>query len=414
MANPEHVEVVRGGAASIEEWKRDNPEQILHLSEVDLSRANLRLADLSQANLSKANLHETILTGAGLLEANLSGANLSKSNLSMAMLTDADLSDANLSEAFLSGAFLARANLSKANLSKARASWANLTDVNLSGADLSGAGFFEANLSGANLSRANFSGANLSYTKLKFAKFLETNFSNTDLSGARLAQLDAPNVNLTDATMDYTTIVDSNLAHGVGLETVKHEGPSHIGIGTLILSFRMAGNRFTSELELFFLNAGVPKQLLDVLPRILADVQYYSCFICYGEPDRVFAESLVESLKAIAVSCWLYSMDATPGERVWGEITRKRREAEKIIVICSAQSLVRNGVLKEIEEQIDEDPDKIVPISVDNLWKKNGFWVRRGKRDLKPFLLERNYADFCDESTYNDSLCDLLRGIKRK
>lgn len=92
---------------------------------------------------------------------------------------------------------------------------------------------------------------------------------------------------------------------------------------------------------------------------------------------------------------------------------QKRREAEKMIVLCSAKALVRDGVLKEIEEQIDEDPDKMVPISLDDLWKENGFSVKRGKRDLKPFLLERNYADFSDESAYNNSLRRLLGGLKR-
>ena len=91
----------------------------------------------------------------------------------------------------------------------------------------------------------------------------------------------------------------------------------------------------------------------------------------------------------------------------------KRREAEKMIVLCSAKALIRDGVLKEIEEQIDEDPDKIVPISLDDTWKESGFPVKRGQRDLKPFLVERNYADFGDKSKYEDALDRLLNGIER-
>lgn len=167
-------------------------------------------------------------------------------------------------------------------------------------------------------------------------------------------------------------------------------------------------------MKVFFLNAGVPKELLDELPRIVSEVKYYSVFVGYGQPDSAFAETLAKDLMARGVSCWLYSMDATVGKRVWGEITRKRQEAEKMIVICSAEAVIRDGVLKEIEDQIDEDPDKIVPISLDNLWKKEGFLIIRGKTDLKPFLMERNYVDFSDPSTYNRSLNRLLRGLERE
>ena len=84
-----------------------------------------------------------------------------------------------------------------------------------------------------------------------------------------------------------------------------------------------------------------------------------------------------------------------------------------MIVVCSAKSLIRDGVLKEIEEQIDEDPEKIIPISLDDLWKSNGFRVERGSRDLKPFLLDPNYADFSN-SAYSKPFKKLLSSLTRK
>jgi hypothetical protein len=85
-----------------------------------------------------------------------------------------------------------------------------------------------------------------------------------------------------------------------------------------------------------------------------------------------------------------------------------------MVVICSAAALIRDGALKEIEEQIDEDPDKMIPISRDNLWREPGFRVVRGSHDLGPFLRDRNYADFCDESCYEESLQRLLKALRRK
>jgi hypothetical protein len=54
----------------------------------------------------------------------------------------------------------------------------------------------------------------------------------------------------------------------------------------------------------------------------------------------------------------------------------------------------------------------MVPISLDALWKEPGFKVTRGSRDLKPHLLERNYADFANLD-YGEALERLLRALRR-
>ena len=85
-----------------------------------------------------------------------------------------------------------------------------------------------------------------------------------------------------------------------------------------------------------------------------------------------------------------------------------------MVVVCSAAALIRDGVLKEIEEQIDEEPDKMVPISRDSIWTDPGFRVMRAGRDLTPSLRDRNYADFSDESCYEESLQRVLKALRRK
>jgi hypothetical protein len=244
MANPEHVEIVRQGAAAIAQWRRQKPEAPLSLSEADLTEANLRGANLAWAELAGAVLAEADLTGADLRLANLTGADLRLANL-----TGADLRLADLTGADLTGADLRRANLAGANLAGA-----NLAGANLTGANLTGANLAEANLRGAALHTADLSGANL--------------------TGVRFG---------------FTWLSDCNLSQAIGLSTVNHEGPSSIGVDTLIASFRGAGNKLTSDLETFFLGAGVPKELLAALPRIVGEVEYYTCFISYGQPDLDFA-----------------------------------------------------------------------------------------------------------------------------
>lgn len=322
------------------------------------TRLDLSGADLAQAQLASANL-------AG---ANLSRARLERADLIGACLVDADLSWAKLFRCDLTGAALDGSNLTGAHLAGA-----NLTHANLTGADLTQANLFSVNLNGGHLNGAILSGVLLGPTSL----------TNVDLSQA------------------------------VGLGQVHHLVPSSIGVDTLMRSLRSAGGIATPELWVFFRGAGVPQEVLDALPGIIAEVKYNSCFVSYGEPDSAFARKLCQDLGGRGVSCWLYEMDATAGERTWREIGKMRREAEKMVVLCSAKALVRDGVLKEIEEQTDEDPDKMVPVSLDDLWREPGFRVMRGSRNLKPFLLERNYADFAN-LPYDDALERLLTGLKRK
>ena len=299
------------------------------------------------------------LSGANLFEANLGRVNLGRVDLGRA-----DLGEANLIEANLGRANLSEANLIEANLSVANLSLANLSLANLSLANLSGANLFEVNLGRANLSLANLSGV----------KLYETVFANVDLTEAK------------------------------GLNSCKHIGSSTVDHRTIQRSGKLPRK--------FLLGCGVPLELYDAIVRMKSKVMYYTCFVAYGEPERKFAEKLTKSLKAKGISCWLYAMDATAGKKTWKEISEKRRGADRVIVLCSGKALVRSGLLKEIEDQINEDPDKLMPISLDNFWKERGFKVMTETKDLKPFLKELNYADFANQS-YKKALAKLLEGLKR-
>lgn len=398
MANSEHLKIARGGTDAIHEWALANAGRGLELHEADLKRANLRGAWLRGARMARADLSDADLREADLFQAYLSGADLSRANLSRSVLNLALLSNTKLSGANLVGADLGFAILNRADLTAA-----DLTD-----ADLNGAGLILANLSKANFCRAHLSTANLTGANLSGANFTEADMIGTNLNGAELKS-----TQMSNATFGVTSLADVDMSQVLGIASVTHGVPSSVGVDTLVASFRGAGNKLPKALLVFFRDAGVPEELLEELPRIIAEVKYYRCFISYGQPDLDFAKKLTGDLKSRGVPAWLYDLDATAGERTWREILEKRREAEKMVVLCSAGALVRDGVLKEIEEQIDEDPEKLIPISLDETWKQPGFRVMRGSRDLKPFLLDRNYADFA-ALDYGEALDRLLAALRRK
>ena len=140
---------------------------------------------------------------------------------------------------------------------------------------------------------------------------------------------------------------------------------------------------------------------------------YERIFISYGEPDAGFALKLRDELTSYGVDCWLYQLDATDGRRSWEEITEEIHQRDKTIIVCSAKALVREGSLKEIETIVDHDPNKIICVSMDELWKQDGFLVQRAGRDLKPHLMERNYSDFTHQRHFGDRARKLVKALEK-
>ncbi|UCH86955.1 MAG: toll/interleukin-1 receptor domain-containing protein [Dehalococcoidia bacterium] len=319
-----------------------------------------------------------------------------------------DLSGAQFNRASLRRADLSEADLSGASLWLAELVQADLSGADLSGADLRAAQLLVANLSGANLTRAKLTFANLLGANLSGAKLIDADVTYANFLGSKLVSVD-----LTRATVGSCCLDAIDLSQVSGLTTVTHGSPSGVGVLALLLSASEPQNRLPPDVAGFFRAAGVPEEILEVVPTILAEVEYHTCFVAYGEPDLAFARRLCQDLESRGVSCWQYDMDATVGEQTWEEIGRERRAAEKFVVLCSLKALVRPGVLKEVEEQVDEDVDKLMPVSLDGNWTADHFEVRRANRNLKPYLADRNYADFANLS-YEEALERLLRGLRRE
>lgn len=73
MADPEHLEIVRGGAATVAQWRKSHPDTRLDLQEADLKRADLRQIRFGSVNLDGAKLED-----AKLSRANMDGAFLNR------------------------------------------------------------------------------------------------------------------------------------------------------------------------------------------------------------------------------------------------------------------------------------------------------------------------------------------------
>ena len=296
---------------------------------------------------------------------------------------------------------------------------ADLTEANLSGANLSGAPLYGAQLSRADLTldlheadlrSARLTGANLSLANLNCA-----NLGGANLFGADLCRADLGGANLTGASIGYTIFGDNDLSDVKGLETVRHEGPSTIGIDTIYLSH---GN-----IPLAFLRgAGVPESFIEQMGSFTAKaLEFYSCFISYSTQDQEFADRLYADLQNKGVRCWFAPHDVQAGKKIHEQIDEAIRRYERLLLILSSNSMkspwVKTEIRKARKREIGEKrrvlfPVSIVPFTDIRMWES--FYADEGI-DLAEEIREYYIPDFSNwknHDSYAEGLKKLLGGLK--
>ena len=316
------------------------------------------------------------LTEIELTNANLFGANLIDADLSWAELTGINLTRANLKEATLKGTILYETNLINADLSSANLNMASLTDADLTKANLA-----NTDLSSAFLIRANF----------KDVVLYKTNFSLAFFDGTVLTNLDLSNV--------------------LGLETIKHLGPSYIDIDTI---YKSGGN----IPEIFLRGVGVPENFITYMGSLAGKVfEFYTCFVSYTEADDAFSLRLYNDLQGAGIRCWRGREDAKMGKTLRKSIDQAVRIYDKLIVILSENSLRSRPVVEEIERALNKedqlytegkDDEVLFPITLDGA-------IFAWDHPLKDRVLNKYVGDFSeweDSEKYGKAFDHLVRSLK--
>jgi uncharacterized protein YjbI with pentapeptide repeats len=238
-------------------------------------------------------------------------------------------------------------DLSGADLSVTRLGGANLGGADLSGADLRGTDLRDADLSGADLRDAHFS-----RYKCGGVKFGNVYFRSGDLRGADLGS----------AVCGHTVFEDVDLSEVKGLESIKHNGPSTVGVDTLILS----RGRIP---EAFLRGCGVPDAWIAYLPSLLGSmepIQFYSCFISYSTKDQDFAERLHSRLRDKGLRVWFAPEDMQPGKKMHEQVAEAIRVHDKLLLVLSEHSIdskwVRNEIRRARRAEVREGRRKLFPI----------------------------------------------------
>jgi hypothetical protein len=380
MANPEHLAILRQGVERWNKWRKAEPDLRPDLGGAYLPDAALAGSDLSSANLVQVHLPNAQLSGANMSDADLRGANLS----------GASLERANLAGSNARGANLGQIDLCKANLRGANAQGANLCDANLGRADLFGAKLTGANLRGANLVEAFLRWAIL---------------SGADLRGADVSR----------ATTQNTNFGDLDLAEARGLETIRHEGPSSIGIDTIYKSRGKIP-------EVFLRGCGVPDEFIAYIGSMVGrPIEYYSCFISYSTHDQEFAERLHGDLQAKGVRCWFATHDIKGGRKIHEQIDEAIRLHDRLLLILSEHSMssewVKTELAKARKREVKEGkrvlfPVRLAPFEVLRDWEC--FDSDTGKdsaREVREYFIP-DFSKWKEHDSYQAGLARLISDLK--
>lgn len=349
MADMEQVQIVKQGRDAVAQWREEHPNEVL-----DLNASYLSYARLHQVDLRGADVRDSDLMGAILVRANLSGCHLNPCHMYRA-----DLRQADMSRSLMNGANLRGANLREANLSNSDMDRAVLSDANLTGADLSNANMSRVNLTGANLTNANLTGAVLHRAQLTHAVLNGANLEGADFYEASLNDAELSETKFSGCIVGYTVFQNCDFSVADGLDDVRHDAPSTIGLDTLYRSGGKISDRFLR-------NAGVLESILEFQRSLLdAPVPPGDCFISCSVQDAPFAQSLQSDLQAQGIRCWVFSEDARGNALVERHSTSDQEEVErwvraydKLIVVCSEVGLDTEVVRNDIEQAQGFQQDK--------------------------------------------------------
>ncbi|MBO54676.1 MAG: hypothetical protein CL886_03350 [Dehalococcoidia bacterium] len=406
MADMELVQTVKQGRDAVAKWREDHPGEILDLYQCFMSHVRIPMVDLRGADMRDGDF-----MGAMMRRANLAG-----SYLNPAHLYRSDLREADLSRTLLNSANLRGADLRGAILEGADADQAIFSDANLEGANLSGANFSRVNFTGANLTNANLSGTNLNGADLKRANLTGAIMDGADLYEAVLNDVPTTGTNFAGCIIGYTVFQNCDMSEALGLNLIRHDAPSTVGMDTF---FRSAGNLPSEFLQGIGLPSGVLEYQNSITRSDGVNSEYY---ISCTESDVPFAEKMRDDLRSQGVRVWVFAENfrgnalvdrrSTSEEE---EIERWVRHYDKLIVVCSQASfeneIVRTDLTQAKDLQTLRDEWLVYLVDPDgSLDKPSSRAARNLKAEHIVFDLQGQEGD---SDNYKSEISRLSDGLKK-
>jgi MinD-like ATPase involved in chromosome partitioning or flagellar assembly len=135
-----------------------------------------------------------------------------------------------------------------------------------------------------------------------------------------------------------------------------------------------------------------------------------SVFISYAAADKEFAERIYSDLQKQGVRTWFAPASMRTGDRIAEQIVESIRNADKMLVILSKNSVDSGWVRKEIDLAFEKEKDSnevvLLPVRLDDAVLKTGSnWAA----DIRRLRQIGDFSDWRDENQYQSALNRLLQ-----
>lgn len=187
---------------ALENWRRQNPHQLLDCAEIDLSNVSLEGRDLSYIDFTGADFQGAVLSSSSFKKSKLERANFDAANLANANLKGADLSRANFRGAVLIGARLEDALYERTIFDGAKLDGCSVTQ----GANMRGSSFVRASLKTCVLRFVSFESCDLSHSRID-----DSNCANACFDHAELKEASLKNANLVGCSFYRSILLGASL-----------------------------------------------------------------------------------------------------------------------------------------------------------------------------------------------------------
>jgi carbon storage regulator CsrA len=150
--------------------------------------------------------------------------------------------------------------------------------------------------------------------------------------------------------------------------------------------------------------------------------EHYSCFLSYSRHDQTFAQKFHARLKSAGISIWFDEDDIKGGKKTHTQIGAAIREAEKLLLVLSEQSIQSDWVRTELRwarrAEAELGGQKLFPIRLLDFQRLKKWECIDGDsgRDLAAEIREYFIPDFSDweaDSTFETKIQKLIADLTK-
>jgi hypothetical protein len=132
----------------------------------------------------------------------------------------------------------------------------------------------------------------------------------------------------------------------------------------------------------------------------------FDVFLSHNSVDKPWVKKLKDALQQRRLRVWLDRDEIRPGDRFVGALEKGLDESRTVALIVSPEAMQSGWVQEEYSHALSLAQAKTNPLQLIPIILKNA--------ELPPFLANRNWVDFRDDSAFDENLERLIWGITGK